>query len=43
VIVIGPDGRVRAKLSPPLDPGPMAEYLARLQIAYRRGQEPVTQ
>jgi len=38
VIVTGPDGRVHAKLSPPLDPGGVAEYLARKQIAYARAQ-----
>ncbi|MAY66540.1 MAG: hypothetical protein CMM77_05385 [Rhodospirillaceae bacterium] len=38
VIVTGPDGRVHAKLSPPLDPGGVAEYLARKQIAYVRAQ-----
>lgn len=36
VILIGPDGRIHAKLSPPLDPGAVAEYLARKQLAYRR-------
>lgn len=36
VIVVGPDARVHAKLSPPLEPGSVAEYLARQQIAYRR-------
>jgi len=36
VSVIGPDGRLRAKLQPPFDPGATAEFLARLQIAYRR-------
>jgi len=38
VIVTGPDGRVHAKLSPPLDPGEVAEYLARKQIAHVRAQ-----
>jgi protein SCO1/2 len=38
VIVTGPDGRVHAKLSPPLDPAGVAEYLARKQIAYIRAQ-----
>ncbi|HBT42484.1 MAG TPA: SCO family protein [Rhodospirillaceae bacterium] len=38
VIVTGPDGQVHAKLSPPLDPGKVAEYLARKQIAYARAQ-----
>ena len=38
VIVTGPDGRVHAKLSPPLDPGEVAEYLARKQISYVRAQ-----
>ncbi|MEO0386616.1 MAG: SCO family protein [Pseudomonadota bacterium] len=36
VSVIGPDGALRAKLQPPFDPGLTAEFLARLQIAYRR-------
>ena len=38
VIVTGPDGRVHAKLSPPLNPGEVAEYLARKQIAFARDQ-----
>ena len=38
VIVTGPDGRIHAKLSPPLAPGEVAEYLARKQIAYNRAQ-----
>ena len=36
VSVIGPDGALRAKLQPPFDPGMTAEFLARLQIKYRR-------
>ncbi|MGV6850077.1 MAG: SCO family protein [Marinibacterium sp.] len=36
VSVIGPDGKLRAKLQPPFDPGLTAEFLARLQIEYRR-------
>lgn len=37
VSVFAPDGTLRAKLQPPFDPGMTAEFLARLQIAYRRG------
>jgi protein SCO1/2 len=36
IAVIAPDGTLRAKLQPPLEPGPIAEFLARLQIQYRR-------
>lgn len=36
VSVVGPDGKLRAKLQPPFDPGLTAEFLARLQISYRR-------
>lgn len=36
VSVIAPDGTLRAKLQPPFEPGPTAEFLARLQIVYRR-------
>jgi cytochrome oxidase Cu insertion factor (SCO1/SenC/PrrC family) len=36
VSVIGPRGMLRAKLQPPFDPGATAEFLARLQISYRR-------
>ncbi len=36
VSVIAPDGTLRAKLQPPFDPGLTAEFLARLQIAYRK-------
>ncbi|MEM8869072.1 MAG: SCO family protein [Pseudomonadota bacterium] len=36
VSVISPDGALRAKLQPPFDPGMTAEFLARLQIKYRR-------
>lgn len=36
VSVIAPDGTLRAKLQPPFDPGATAEFLARLQISYRR-------
>jgi protein SCO1/2 len=38
VIVTGPDGRVYAKLSPPLNPAEVAEYLARKRITYIRAQ-----
>lgn len=38
VSVIAPDGTLRAKLQPPFDPGSTAEFLARLQIAYRKEQ-----
>ena len=38
VSVIAPDGTLRAKLQPPFDPGMTAEFLARLQIEYRREQ-----
>lgn len=34
--VIDPDGNLRAKLQPPFNAGLTAEFLARLQIAYRR-------
>ena len=36
VSVIAPDGTLRAKLQPPFDPGLTAEFLARLQIFYRK-------
>ena len=36
VSVIAPDGTLRAKLQPPFDPSMTAEFLARLQIGYRR-------
>lgn len=36
VSVIAPDGTLRAKLQPPFDPGLTAEFLARLQITYRK-------
>ena len=36
VSVFAPDGTLRAKLQPPFDPGLTAEFLARLQISYRR-------
>ena len=36
VSVIAPDGTLRAKLQPPFNPGLTAEFLARLQISYRR-------
>lgn len=36
VSVIAPDGQMRAKLEPPFHIGKTAEFLARLQIAYRR-------
>ena len=38
VIVIGPDARIHAKLSPPLPPADTAEYLARKRITYIRAQ-----
>ncbi|MEL6264847.1 MAG: SCO family protein [Pseudomonadota bacterium] len=38
ISVIDPDGMIRAKLQPPMEPGPTAEFLARLQISYRREQ-----
>ncbi len=36
VSVIAPDGTLQAKLQPPFDPGLTAEFLARLQIQYRK-------
>ena len=36
VSVIDPDGKIRAKLQPPFDAGLTAEFLARLQITYRK-------
>jgi len=36
VSVIAPDGTLRAKLQPPFDPGATAEFLARMQITYRK-------
>lgn len=36
VSVIDPEGNLRAKLQPPFDAGLTAEFLARLQIKYRR-------
>lgn len=36
VSVVGPDGQMRARLDPPFHAGKTAEFLARLQIAYRR-------
>lgn len=36
VSVIDPEGNLRAKLQPPFKAGPTAEFLARLQISYRR-------
>lgn len=36
VSVIDPGGNLRAKLQPPFDAGLTAEFLARLQITYRR-------
>lgn len=38
VSVIAPDRTLRAKLQPPFDPGLTAEFLARLQISYRKEQ-----
>lgn len=39
IIVVAPSGRIVAKLSPPLDPGTVAEYLIRRQIMYRRANQ----
>lgn len=36
VSVIDPEGNLRAKLQPPFDAGQTAEFLARLQIKYRK-------
>jgi len=36
VVVVAPDGRIHARLSPPLDPAATADYLARKQIGYGR-------
>lgn len=36
VSVVGPDGQMRARLEPPFHAGKTAEFLARLQIQYRR-------
>jgi|TARA_B110000908_G_C10265723_1_gene463704 protein SCO1/2 len=36
VSVVDPEGNLRAKLQPPFDAGLTAEFLARLQIAYRK-------
>lgn len=36
VSVIGPDGQMHARLDPPFHAGKTAEFLARLQIQYRR-------
>ncbi len=38
IIVTAPDGRVHVKLSPPLAPKEVAQYLARKQIVFRRSQ-----
>ena len=38
VIVIGPDARIHAKLSPPLPPGEVAEYIAQKRILFAREQ-----
>ncbi|WP_095590213.1 SCO family protein [Actibacterium ureilyticum] len=38
VSVIAPDGTLRAKLQPPFDPGLTAEFLAQLQIKYRKAR-----
>lgn len=40
VSVVDPQGQLRAKLQPPFDAGLTAEFLARLQIAYRRETMP---
>lgn len=37
VSVIAPDGTLRAKLQPPFDANQTAEFLARMQIDYRKG------
>ena len=37
VVVVAPDGRIHAEFLPPIDPAAAAEYLARKQLAYRRG------
>lgn len=39
VIVTGPDGRIHFKLSPPMNPGEVAEFFARRQLVYRRQQK----
>jgi protein SCO1/2 len=39
VIVVAPNGRIVAKLSPPMDPGAVAEYMLRRQIMYRRANQ----
>jgi len=36
VSVVNPEGMLVAKLQPPFDPGKTAEFIARLQISYRR-------
>lgn len=38
VILSNPDGRIEAKLSPPLDPDEVARYLTQQQIIYRRSK-----
>lgn len=39
VSVIGPDGQMHARLDPPFHAGKTAEFLARLQIQYRRDND----
>jgi protein SCO1/2 len=39
ISVFAPDGTLRAKLQPPMDPGATARFLARLQADYRRETE----
>lgn len=36
VVLVDPKGRIQAKMAPPFNPGVLAEYIARRQIAYRR-------
>lgn len=36
VVLVDPKARIQAKLAPPFEPGVIAEYIARRQIAYRR-------
>lgn len=39
ISVIAPDGRIVAKISPPMEPGATAEYLAAMQQKYRRNRK----
>lgn len=43
VIIVAPDGRIHAKLSPPLDPAAVAEYLSRKQLAFKRNRGETSQ